>query len=80
MKEDVEARTAGLTGKAHMNIPAVATESPAGSDSGSVCTQGLEPWNNKGSLGELGIDTACFISAAHVKQTRVKSGLPKAPS
>lgn len=52
MKEDVEARTTGLPSRDHMNIPAVATKSPAVSDSGSACARGLEPWKNKGSLEE----------------------------
>jgi len=42
-KEDVAARSAGLTGRDHMNIPAVAAQLPAGSDSGSACARGLEP-------------------------------------
>lgn len=52
MKDDVEARTTGPTGRDHMNVPAVATKSPAGSESGSACAQGLEPWMNEGSLEE----------------------------
>lgn len=61
MREDVEARTTGLS-RDHTYIPAVATKSPAGS--GGACA---EPWKNKGSPDERGL-------------TRVKSGLPNAPS
>ena len=50
MKEDVEARTTGLTGRDHINIPAVATKSPADSDSGSACARGLEPWKEEQGL------------------------------
>lgn len=55
MKEDVEARTTGLTSRDHMNIPAVTTKSPAGSDSSGACAQGLEPWKSKGSLEEQAV-------------------------
>lgn len=44
-------RTTGLSSRDPVNIPAVATEPPAGPDWGSACARGsAEPQKNKGSL------------------------------
>lgn len=50
--EGIQVKTTGLTLSDRINTPVVATNLPAGSDSGCACAEGLEPWYSKGLLEE----------------------------